>query len=688
MHLCFPTYRKSQHVSDITGPTCKSCFKSHSSVKYATAASSREPLSCLGDSRRETLMDWEGRTPRVIHGQDARGQVLRIDAGATMPTAMLQDVGGRNANARKRKRHQSDDDDSSIDDLLQEVNKKVLEALSAIQEKLNDTRKKYKDMKVQFKETDDLLKTAQLRYERSQMQVNDADGILLECREMFAADNKRRVSDRQKYEHMEKLWEASEKKYQDLRQKIKDDKQQRKIKNEQNRERRRQKQIAAEKSLQDTQARLDEVDLKRIAAEREGERTAQRLKDADSARTTAEKKHEDARKRVTVLEAQLKSALAKRIAVEKQLSEVNKQLSTVEKQLSNAQMQQRHFGSHSLSWQYEMEGHWHAFPPEGNDQMHQAYMSYIGDSQCCSANIIAGGVERIVDFQAMTQTHASTKKVRQIRLSTGVPAEWSSSPATLLTQSDTLSSFYVEVTDASLIDAITCILRSSGHAGDESSTCSRMQTATVKSVHRIENFQLWHRYQARLAAMREDHAKYCVHVDPAALDLDCRQGVMTASQSDLDCGACLANDVDEKILLHGTSWSNANSIVMHGFDHRTCMRGMYGDGVYFAGAACKSHQYSCGAHPAKTSKTSAFACKCERTLIIARVALGDAYYASATRRGARRPPNRDGATGTHGSVVVNPGSIQGHRKPNQVHQEFVIYDREQAYPAFVVQYLP
>ena len=32
-----------------------------------------------------------------------------------MPTAMLQDVGGRNANARKRKRHQSDDDDSSID---------------------------------------------------------------------------------------------------------------------------------------------------------------------------------------------------------------------------------------------------------------------------------------------------------------------------------------------------------------------------------------------------------------------------------------------------------------------------------------------------------------------------------------------------------------------------------------------
>ena len=48
------------------------------------------------------------------------------------------------------------------DDLLQEVNKKVLEALSAIQEKLNDTRKKYKDMKVQFKETEAWLRARSL----------------------------------------------------------------------------------------------------------------------------------------------------------------------------------------------------------------------------------------------------------------------------------------------------------------------------------------------------------------------------------------------------------------------------------------------------------------------------------------------------------------------------------------------
>ena len=66
---------------------------------------------------------------------------------------------------------------------------------------------------------------------------------------------------------------------------------------------------------------------------------------------------------------------------------------------------------------------------------------------------------------------------------------------------------------------------------------------------------------------------------------------------------------------------------MDGFDHRTCNRAMYGEGVYFAGAACKSHQYTCSAHTGKACK-----CKQERTLIIARVALGDAFVASQTRQ--------------------------------------------------------
>lgn len=77
-------------------------------------------------------------------------------------------------------------------------------------------------------------------------------------------------------------------------------------------------------------------------------------------------------------------------------------------------------------------------------------------------------------------------------------------------------------------------------------------------------------------------------------------------------------------------------------------------------------------------------------MIIARVALGDAYVATETRLTERRPPVRSDAsgiaTGTYDSIVVEPGFILGHHNPNQVHQEFVIFDREQAYPSYVVQY--
>eukprot|EP00439_Symbiodinium_sp_Y106_P071462 s811_g12.t2 len=319
--------------------------------------------------------------------------------------------------------------------------------------------------------------------------------------------------------------------------------------------------------------------------------------------------------------------------------------------------------------------------------MHRAYVAYLADGQkCCAATIVAGGVACLVDFRRMTQQHAYTKKVRNIRIRMGVPVEWESGPSVLLTQSDNLESCYVEVKDVLMLLRIHKILRQTSHIGfrDRSSACFCMQTAKVKSVHRIENFRLWHRYQARLAAMREDHAKYNVSVQHTDLKLDSATGsaCMTFNQSYLNCGEPMASDVQEKILLHGTSWENADAIVMDGFDHRTCARGMYGDGVYFAAAACKCHQYTCQTHSGK-----ACSCNHERTLIIARVALGDAFHASQTRKGERRPPKRAGATGTHGSVVVNPGPIQGHHNPNQIHQEFVIFDREQAYPAFVVQYV-
>ena len=71
--------------------------------------------------------------------------------------------------------------------------------------------------------------------------------------------------------------------------------------------------------------------------------------------------------------------------------------------------------------------------------MHQAYFAFIEDEQEGRwANVVAGGVPRMVDFQQMQQTNAATGKRRAIRVVTGVPSEWESAPAASLTQRDDL----------------------------------------------------------------------------------------------------------------------------------------------------------------------------------------------------------------------------------------------------------
>ena len=320
--------------------------------------------------------------------------------------------------------------------------------------------------------------------------------------------------------------------------------------------------------------------------------------------------------------------------------------------------------SRGATWQYKIDDRWEAFPPEANEHMHQAYLEHLKKKPSSRYTTInSGGVDRLVDFEQMQQKHLATQKVRHIRVSAGVPPQWVTPAAELLQQGNELEPFYREVTDQKIWDSILHILQNTGHAWDASKLCSSMGWAEIKSVHRIENMVLWHAYKRR----------FKISVGSADLDLDGYGNIMARSQPTFDCGEPLALDVDEKILLHGTSWHNANSIVRQGFDHRTCKTAFYGAGVYFACAACKSHQYT-HAHSEG------------RTLIIARVALGDSYVATKTRKNERLPPARSDSPGYYGSIVVKPGMINGHHNQQQMHQEYVIFDREQAYPCYVVQY--
>ena len=75
-----------------------------------------------------------------------------------------------------------------------------------------------------------------------------------------------------------------------------------------------------------------------------------------------------------------------------------------------------------------------------------------------------------------------------------------------------------------------------------------------------------------------------------------------------------------------------------------------------------------------------------RTMILARVALGDSFLTSATMPEARKSPKRHSSGALYDSVLVNPGLIASHPNRNQDHQEFVTFDTAQAYPYYVTEY--
>eukprot|EP00435_Cladocopium_sp_Y103_P058798 s886_g20.t1 len=369
-------------------------------------------------------------------------------------------------------------------------------------------------------------------------------------------------------------------------------------------------------------------------------KTAENAKVLQNRAALLEQNNKELQKMLAAQEEKRKAAEDRCAMLALELNSVSKENAELKAQL---QTQKSVSGlSRGATWQYLVDGRWEAFPPEANEHMHQAYLEYLQKRPSSRyATINSGGVARLVDFEQMQQKHLATQKVRNIRVSAGVPPQWVTPAAELLQQGNELEPFYREVTDQKIWDSILHILQNTGHARDPSTLCSNMSRAAIQAVHRIENMHLWHAYKMRLAAMRQDHATSNISVGSAALDLDGHSDIMAQAQQTFDCGEPLALDVDEKILLHGTSWDNANSIVRQGFDNRTCKTAFYGAGVYFACVACKSHQYT---HAQAVG----------RTLIIARVALGDSYVATETRKNARLPPARSDSPGYYGSIVSVP----------------------------------
>jgi hypothetical protein len=118
--------------------------------------------------------------------------------------------------------------------------------------------------------------------------------------------------------------------------------------------------------------------------------------------------------------------------------------------------------------------------------------------------------------------------------------------------------------------------------------------------------------------------------------------------------------VKELQLFHGTSFKASKEIIEFGFDKRYNIRGLFGNGNYFAVSSQMAHKY-----------TSIY--KEERIMFLANVLVGD--YTISPGQKTITPPMKKDTTQLYDTVVdKEPPSI------------FVTFERAQSYPLFLISY--
>ena len=178
----------------------------------------------------------------------------------------------------------------------------------------------------------------------------------------------------------------------------------------------------------------------------------------------------------------------------------------------------------------------------------------------------------------------------------------------------------------------------------------------IVGLWRVENTLLWRRYASRTS------------------DIISERSVLFPQEGDKFVDSCCIDQSrNELMLFHGAGYNVVDIICNQGFDERLgSLGGFFGSGVYFACRSSKSDEYVRQPSPSNTYK-----------MIISRVCMGNYYTTQESMNNIRRPPCIEGHIDPcshlrHDSVYFN-----GTRKN---YEEFVVYDRNQCYPEFVVEY--
>uniref|UniRef100_K1RLU6 Acid ceramidase n=1 Tax=Magallana gigas TaxID=29159 RepID=K1RLU6_MAGGI len=200
---------------------------------------------------------------------------------------------------------------------------------------------------------------------------------------------------------------------------------------------------------------------------------------------------------------------------------------------------------------------------------------------------------------------------------------------------------------------------------------STMGMKTIKSIQRVENVDLFQKYAEECQRL---FRKAYVEGNFVPLDkIKSSQGpVKVMKRLDPSMTQHTYPEINEYYFFHGTNAQHVDAICSQGLDSRLANSGRLGSGVYGAEVASKSASY--------VGPNS----KGECPMFLIRMCLGDVYLTG--QGGAfKRPPNKTNSSkggGTqqdlYDSVVANGGSFSD--------REFVVYDRNQAYPEYLIWY--
>lgn len=191
----------------------------------------------------------------------------------------------------------------------------------------------------------------------------------------------------------------------------------------------------------------------------------------------------------------------------------------------------------------------------------------------------------------------------------------------------------------------------------------------VYDVWRIENYDLWTDYRHRMSQILNK-------LPDKIANIKCKTDGYNNKHN------VLMDNANEKYLWHGTSYNSIKIIIKDGFDERVCsLNGMFGAGIYFAEDSSKSDQYI-------ESHSDGYS-----YILLCRVMLGDAGVVLSTHSNERRALCKKRKCNDDRCSHNRFDSLMAETKRNKYkkaslhrHREFIVYDRTQCYPEFLIKY--